>query len=247
MKKLLLFAAVYTLGLTPAAAANHRNPRVDFSITPSPAQTGQAVTFDASATRCYGTGGWRASNWTSHVWQDDADPNKPLDNPFALGTGRVMTRSFIMAGTKYVWLTVRDAAGRQSQTAKDLVVNAALPPPAQCNDSRDNDGDGLSDFPADPGCMSPTDDTEAPNPATDTDGDGIPDGVDQCPTQPARPRTMAVRSHPLHPERSPRRAAGRARSTSRRPLPSHPGSGREQRLRHCERRRREAVVALRGD
>lgn len=184
MKKLLLFAAVYTLGLTAAAAANHRNPRVDFSITPSPAQTGQAVTFDASATRCYGTGGWRASNWTSHVWQDDADPNKPLDNPFALGTGRVMTRSFIMAGTKYVWLTVRDAAGRQSQTAKDLVVNAALPPPAQCNDSRDNDGDGLSDFPADPGCMSPTDDTEAPNPATDTDGDGIPDGVDQCPTQP---------------------------------------------------------------
>jgi hypothetical protein len=55
MKKLLLFAAVYTLGLT--AAANHRNPRVGFSITPSPAQTGQAVTFDASATRCYGTGG----------------------------------------------------------------------------------------------------------------------------------------------------------------------------------------------
>lgn len=57
MKKLLLFAAVYTLGLTAAAAANHRNPRVDFSITPSPAQTGQAVTFDASATRCCGTGG----------------------------------------------------------------------------------------------------------------------------------------------------------------------------------------------
>lgn len=57
------------------------------------------------------------------MWQDDADPNKPLDNPFALGRGRVMTRSFIMAGTKYVWLTVRDAAGRQSQTAKDLVAN----------------------------------------------------------------------------------------------------------------------------
>jgi hypothetical protein len=64
------------------------------------------------------------------VWQNDADPNKPLDNPFALGRGRVITRSFIMAGTKYVWLTVRDAAGRQSQTAKDLVANVELPPPA---------------------------------------------------------------------------------------------------------------------
>jgi hypothetical protein len=45
---------------------------------------------------------------------------------------------------------------------------------AQCSDGVDNDGDGRIDFPADPGCSSPNDDSEA-------DGGGTPecrDGVD---------------------------------------------------------------------
>jgi Ca2+-binding RTX toxin-like protein len=37
---------------------------------------------------------------------------------------------------------------------------------AQCDDGADNDGDGFTDFPTDPGCTSASDDTEAPNPAT---------------------------------------------------------------------------------
>jgi Big-like domain-containing protein/PKD domain-containing protein len=43
------------------------------------------------------------------------------------------------------------------------------PPPAdvQCNDGIDNDGDGRTDFPDDPGCSSATDTTESPNPTTD--------------------------------------------------------------------------------
>ncbi|MDQ4049951.1 MAG: hypothetical protein M3131_11320, partial [Actinomycetota bacterium] len=32
---------------------------------------------------------------------------------------------------------------------------------AQCEDGRDNDGDGRIDFPDDPGCTSPNDDSEA--------------------------------------------------------------------------------------
>jgi hypothetical protein len=43
------------------------------------------------------------------------------------------------------------------------------PPPAavQCNDGIDNDRDGLTDFPADPGCSSATDTTESTNPTAD--------------------------------------------------------------------------------
>jgi MYXO-CTERM domain-containing protein len=41
------------------------------------------------------------------------------------------------------------------------VVHAALP---QCEDGIDNDGDGLIDYPADPGCTSPTDDSELNGP-----------------------------------------------------------------------------------
>ncbi|PIR83985.1 hypothetical protein COU18_01085 [Candidatus Kaiserbacteria bacterium CG10_big_fil_rev_8_21_14_0_10_51_14] len=66
------------------------------------------------------------------------------------------------------------------------------PPPPQCSDGIDNDGDGLIDFPADPGCTSGDDDTEAPNPSIppspppspacsngiDDDGDGFIDAND---------------------------------------------------------------------
>ena len=33
-------------------------------------------------------------------------------------------------------------------------------PPAACSDGIDNDGNGLTDFPADPGCLSPEDEFE---------------------------------------------------------------------------------------
>ncbi|MGH2950738.1 MAG: hypothetical protein ACRDKX_01685 [Solirubrobacterales bacterium] len=33
-------------------------------------------------------------------------------------------------------------------------------PPAPCSDGIDNDGNGLIDFPADPGCSSPEDNDE---------------------------------------------------------------------------------------
>ena len=57
---------------------------------------------------------------------------------------------------------------------------AALP---QCADGGDNDADGRTDFPADPGCESATDDSEAPDPALlaqcadglDNDGDALTD------------------------------------------------------------------------
>ena len=59
----------------------------------------------------------------------------------------------------------------------------------QCTDGLDNDGDGYIDFPADPGCDSPADSSEAPNNATypatdecndglDNDGDGLIDMAD---------------------------------------------------------------------
>jgi hypothetical protein len=50
--------------------------------------------------------------------------------------------------------------------------------PAQCDDNLDNDGDGLVDWPADPGCSSKLDDSEDPfnykecNDGIDNDGDG---------------------------------------------------------------------------
>jgi hypothetical protein len=71
-------------------------------------------------------------------------------------------------------LTKSTAAQGESRAVKN----------AQCSDGVDNDGDGKIDFPADPGCTSPTDDSEADTGAGNANnggGGGQPecnDGVD---------------------------------------------------------------------
>jgi hypothetical protein len=45
------------------------------------------------------------------------------------------------------------------------------PPSAECNDGADNDGDGAIDYPADLGCASSSDSTEAPNPQCSNSAD----------------------------------------------------------------------------
>jgi hypothetical protein len=53
-------------------------------------------------------------------------------------------------------------------------VQVTIPPAPACNDGADNDGDGLTDFPADPGCAGLRRLNEAPvcNDGADNDGDG---------------------------------------------------------------------------
>ncbi|MBP6926079.1 MAG: hypothetical protein KBB70_00080 [Candidatus Pacebacteria bacterium] len=73
-----------------------------------------------------------------------------------------------------------------SVVARFRIGNAVTPPTVYvCSDSRDNDGDGLTDFPSDPGCSSPTDNDEYNqiippvvyicSDARDNDGDGLTD------------------------------------------------------------------------
>jgi hypothetical protein len=55
-----------------------------------------------------------------------------------------------------------------------------VPRPA-CSNFADDDGDGLVDFGNDPGCESAADNDERD---PDTDADGVPDHLDQCPLDP---------------------------------------------------------------
>jgi hypothetical protein len=57
-----------------------------------------------------------------------------------------------------------------------------------CNNGFDDDGDGLIDYPEDPGCQSRGDSSEVnltPPPPIDSDGDGVVDSVDLCPGTPS--------------------------------------------------------------
>lgn len=61
-----------------------------------------------------------------------------------------------------------------------LSTASALPVLPACADGRDNDADGAGDFPADPGCSTPTDSSEtrigtACDDGVDNDGDGFVD------------------------------------------------------------------------
>jgi hypothetical protein len=72
----------------------------------------------------------------------------------------------------------------------DLGEHAATLP---CDDGIDNDGDGLRDYPADPGCASPSAATESPecDDGIDNDGDG---GIDTD-GNPPDPECDSVPSH----------------------------------------------------
>jgi hypothetical protein len=65
-----------------------------------------------------------------------------------------------------------DASGEIYVTTKqDGWVRKLVPFPS-CSDGADNDGDGLTDHPADPGCSSPNSNLESPQCDDDVDNDG---------------------------------------------------------------------------
>ncbi len=78
---------------------------------------------------------------------------------------------FVLSG---VGSSLLQESTAQSESKAVAVAAAATP---QCSDGVDNDGDGKIDFPADPGCSSATDDSEAGggpqcSDGIDNDGDG---------------------------------------------------------------------------
>jgi parallel beta helix pectate lyase-like protein/thrombospondin type 3 repeat protein len=136
-------------------------PTADFTISPSPANPGQQVTFDWT--------GSCAASPCSFDWEDEG-PDGPGGDEFPWGTGDPLTRSFQVVGTKYAHLIVTDQLGRTAESRQQLqVVDPAPPPPpppppppaAACSDGQDNDADGKVDYPADPGCTDASDTDES--------------------------------------------------------------------------------------
>ena len=60
--------------------------------------------------------------------------------------------ALLLVGILAVGLVMAKHSGKASSTALKIV--------RQCNDGKDNDGDGLIDYPADPGCSSRRDNSE---------------------------------------------------------------------------------------
>ncbi len=83
-------------------------------------------------------------------------------------------------GNHTVAVYIEDAAGNRTKVWGPTTITVDNIP--ECRDGIDNDGDGKVDHPADPGCDSPDDETESPDPTKpecsdgiDNDGDGLTD------------------------------------------------------------------------
>ena len=102
-----------TAGPTPGSA-----PTASFAYNPVNPTTGQAVSFDGTASRC-------GAGPCSYKWTDDACPSPCGD----LGTGPMLAFTFTGVGTKFVRLTLTDALGRTATVQHNVAVAAPGPGP----------------------------------------------------------------------------------------------------------------------
>jgi len=93
-------------------------------------------------------------------------------------TLRSASRSWPAPGTYTFRALTQDNNGAQSEWRSHTITVSSTGP--ACSDGIDNDGDGLIDYPSDPGCSSGIAGTEAPqcNDGIDNDGDGLIDAAD---------------------------------------------------------------------
>jgi len=91
--------------------------------------------------------------------------------------------TFASFGAMYGGLEVRARAQLTGELESELSDPCEVTPKRECSDGIDNDGDGLIDFPADPGCDSPTDSSENTDASIECmDGtDNEPDGTTDWP------------------------------------------------------------------
>ena len=86
------------------------------------------------------------------------------------GAGDWLVDNFDAFGGMYGGLEVKATATAPGKLESELSDACFVTPKRECSDGLDNDGDGLVDFPADPECASPTDNSEAPVVTECTDG-----------------------------------------------------------------------------
>ena len=119
-RRILLFLAPVALLATALTATSVAAPSARFSVAPGDPYVGERVQFDAAATAC------RDAPCT-YSWSDEG-PDGPGGTGWALGSGPELGFTFRIAGTKYVRLTVRNAAGETSSTVRAVTVAAGTRP-----------------------------------------------------------------------------------------------------------------------
>ena len=115
------------------------------------------------------------------------DQNAPGSGYVSSGTSRNVTRSWGSPGTYTFRARTQDVHGAQSGFTTHTIVISDPGPTPECSDGIDNDGDGHTDWPADPDCSGGGGTTESPPPPSPECSDGIEndsDGLIDYPNDP---------------------------------------------------------------
>jgi hypothetical protein len=133
------------------AAASPEPPTASFTWSPQNPQNPPVTVGFTSNGAC-------AATPCTYEWRQ-GPPGSEL-----IGTGPTASWTYQSTGTKTVALRVTDALGRYADATNSFTVSSSATPPPACSNGQDDDADGTTDFPADPGCTDAKDTTESPDP-----------------------------------------------------------------------------------
>jgi glucose/arabinose dehydrogenase/chitodextrinase len=153
-------ARTFTVGTTPLSfTALYQNLPPTAVLAPASASGSAPLTVAFSATASSDPEG----DVLQYAWDAGAAGSSTDPAP---------SFTFTTPGQHTVSLTVTDQLGATDDATAS--VGAAVPGAPACSDAIDNDGDGASDYPDDPGCFQGYSASEAPqcDDGLDNDGDG---------------------------------------------------------------------------
>jgi Polysaccharide lyase/Bacterial TSP3 repeat len=134
-----------------AVTASPEPPTASFTWSPQNPQNPPVQVAFTSNGAC-------AATPCTYEWRHGPPGSEPI------GTGPTSSWTYQATGTKTVVLRVTDALGRYAEATNSFTVSSSPASPASCSNSQDDDGDGKTDYPADPGCTDSTD-TDETDPA----------------------------------------------------------------------------------
>ena len=133
-----------------AQNASNNLPSVSVNAPANGATVSAIITLSADATDDVSVAGVQFQLDGINIGAED------ITAPYSISFDTTTTSN----GSHNLTAIARDSANQTRSDTVNVTVSNAAPMPPACSDSLDNDSDGLTDFPDDPGCVSATDTDE---------------------------------------------------------------------------------------
>ena len=130
-----------------------------------------------------------------YIQHKEDDFEKPLLCQKQCSLIRFFLASFLLSATTVAFLFLPIALPL-SASANDVSLTVTIIGDKQCNDGVDNDGDGKTDYPADSGCDSATDDNETNASGGGSSGGSLGGGGRSTPVTPANTVIFKGKAYP---------------------------------------------------